>query len=115
MNRSELVVGRIYVVAGRGEMMLTELSPIPEDSLRAFQAYGGNTLGYGGTVKFAAHGGGSCWAAPEDVAREATQEDLKRRDAQARSRGVACDDPECWCRKACHRLQFEDPVEQARR
>lgn len=40
------------------------------------------------------------WASPHEVVREATAEDLRRRDEQARPRGVACDDPECWCRNA---------------
>lgn len=99
MKRADLKVGKIYVVVGRGEMMLAEFSSVPADALRAFQAYGGNILGYGGTVKFKAHGGGEYWATPEDVVREASRADLDARDAQAQSRGVACEDPECWCQE----------------
>lgn len=56
----------------------------------------------GEALCFAAHGTRSpCyWAQPHEVVREATAEDLRRRDEQARPRGVACDDPECWCREA---------------
>lgn len=74
------ITGRIYILAGRGELLCVDAS-----SLR-FAAHGAHTGGY--------------WASPHEVVREATAEDLRRRDEQARPRGVACDDPECWCREA---------------
>jgi hypothetical protein len=77
MKREDLVAGRIYVIAGRGEMRLDRAT----------------------ALVFHAHGGGHYWASEDEVVREATAEDLRRRDEQARPRGVACDDPECWCRR----------------
>lgn len=98
MRRDELEVGRVYLVAGRGEMRLAEFCPPPADLIRKFRAYGGRAP-EGVTVRLESHGGGSYWVAPEEIVREATQEDLAARDAQDRPRGLACDDPECWCRR----------------
>lgn len=79
MKRSELVIGRIYTVAGQGEMRLAKLDHdrMPE---------------------MVAHGGGTYWSSPEQIVCEASPMDLIARDAEARARGVACEDEECWCR-----------------
>lgn len=72
-------IGKIYVIAARGEMKCAE------------EMEGGHVFMFWG------HGWGRYWAGPDEVVREANAEDLKRRDAQARPRGVACDDGRCWC------------------
>ena len=99
MRREELVIGKVYTVAGRGEMRMAEFCDPPADLIRKFQAYGGRGMPEGITVRLEGHGGGDYWASPEDIVREASRADLDARDAQARPRGVACDDLECWCRK----------------
>jgi len=79
MNRSDLKVGAVYIVAGRGPMWLEELtSP---------------------GVHFVGHGGVSYWEASEYVVRECDFGMMARYEAQSNPRGVGCDDQNCWCRK----------------
>lgn len=80
MDFDELRTGRIYVVCGRGEML--------------YSGEGGEQ-----SARFVAHGGGNYWAAASDVVRAADWGDVDRREEQARSRGVACVDLDCWCRR----------------
>lgn len=98
MKRDELELGKIYVVAGRGEMKLVEFCPPPASVIRQFRAYGGLGVPDGLTVRLEAHGGWSHFASHDELVREATQADLDAREAQARPRGVECKDPECWCK-----------------
>lgn len=76
----KLKIGSIYVVAGRGEMLL-------------------NTLpNQWGNVLLTQHNGYTYCAAQEDLIREANQEDLNARYAQAKPRGLDCKNNTCWCR-----------------
>jgi hypothetical protein len=80
--KTKLEVGKVYTVAGRGEVLLVEITK-PKGILRV-ASHGTTTPGY--------------WVDPKDVVREATRADLDAREAQARPRGVGCNDKECWCR-----------------
>lgn len=81
MNTSELQVGKIYVVAGRGPMQLASTTP--------------------NSLKFLTHGGFYlAWVSREDVVRECDAELLAKYDAEERDRGLECKEPNCWCRRA---------------
>jgi hypothetical protein len=100
MRRDELDLGKVYVVAGRGELMLVEFCDPPAELIRRWKAYGGQgEFPEGTTVRLKGHGNGDYWAAPESIVREATRGDLDARDAQAQRYGLECKDPECWCRE----------------
>ncbi len=50
-------------------------------------------------LRFLTHGNGSHWAAADDVLRPADRHDVDVDNKRGRSRGVACDDSTCWCRR----------------
>jgi hypothetical protein len=81
--KTKLEVGKVYTVAGCGELLLVEITE-PKGILR-MASHGTMTPG--------------CWIGQENVVREATRADLDAREAQARPRGVGCNDENCWCRK----------------
>ena len=71
-------LGKVYTLHGNGELLCCGVNPL----------------------RFAGHGHheGSYYASRDEVLREATRADLDARYAQAKPRGVACDDRKCWCR-----------------
>lgn len=72
--------GALYVVRGRGVMRFAgEGSPA--------------------SARFLAHGNGSYWASAEDALRAADWHDVDAYQADAKVRGVACEDRTCWCRR----------------
>lgn len=98
MNRRPIVkttVGRVYIIAGLGEMLCVEGRALPELHTPSPHAEPPAAL------TFAAHGTRSVsyWAEPHEVVREAFKVDIERRHEQALPRGLACTDPDCWCRE----------------
>lgn len=84
MNGSELRIGNVYTLIGKGEMRLERLTP-------------GKTEDQWSCV-FLTHGNCHYYAFSSEVLKPATKEDVELRQANARVRGVECRDPECWCR-----------------
>jgi hypothetical protein len=80
MNLSDLEPGKAYIVAGQGELLLVLI----HEKTPVFAGHGSHT--------------GSYYANLESVVRKATAEDIKRRYEMGKSRGVACDDRDCWCK-----------------
>lgn len=79
MNRADLRVGKVYIVAGQGVGRLEVTTPLG--------------------MMFHGHGDATYWADPDQVMREATKEDLEARDAQGQPKSVACKRKQCWCRR----------------
>lgn len=79
MNRADLRVGKVYLIAGLGEMRLEVTTPLD--------------------MMFHGHGDAIHWTTPDQVVREATKADLEPRDAQGQPKGVACKRKQCWCRR----------------
>jgi hypothetical protein len=80
MNLSDLEPGKVYVVAGQGELLLVLI----HEKTPVFAGHGSRT--------------GTYYASLESIVRKATPEDIRRRYEMAKPRGVACDDKSCWCR-----------------
>jgi hypothetical protein len=74
-----LETGQLYLVAGRGAMMMH--TPCRRTSL------------------LLAHGNVHVWVANESILRPATDDDVAAFLAQEMPRGVACCDPLCWCNR----------------
>lgn len=78
-------LGRVYVIAGRGEMLAHAFTRNPN------------------CTEFLAHGNIRYWASHDQVHREAKASDLDARHEQAKPRGVHCRDANCWCWKVAGR------------
>jgi hypothetical protein len=79
LNKDEIVPGYPYIVAGQGPLWLKE--------------------SVGKTLLFLGHGGGEYWAAPDQVVRRCSTQDVKLYERNKAERNIQpCHDPGCWCR-----------------
>jgi len=77
----ELRWGAIYIITGRGEMLLDQL---PNKHNVAVMRK---------------HGWEKYYVDVNEIVREADQTDLDARHEQAEPRGLDCKHTKCWCRK----------------
>lgn len=94
----DLVAGRLYVLRGEGELLLAE----------AVKTLGVTPSRDRQYLVFLAHGNSRYHATLEQVYREATPEDVRRRHQNAMERRVECRDRECWCRKYIDEVSGEN-------
>jgi len=75
-------VGKIYTIAGCGELLVEEAPAPPAKT----------------TITMINHGGIRVWVGVQEVLREATPEAIRLRHENARLRGLECKRNDCWCR-----------------
>lgn len=78
MQPLRLKEGAVYIVAGRGDLLLERSGLV---------------------CLFLGHGYIRLHLSASEIVREASIKDITEYNRQAKARGVGCEDPMCWCKR----------------